>query len=207
MTAASPPPQLSGGQIKLRPSGVRTQNHSLVSHHDSLTMSRVSASCSGKPLVWAPSGHSSKLAHDGSHETSSNRLAGGFGYGRSFRIPVPFAMPVRYPELMSNDPTLVHSQVMRQTVDKGIRVDGGGSSGTLGGSEDVLHMGIDRGLLGMSLKRHSLATRMSHHSTYPGIGPRGPTDAQPPTAPTRVSDFSWVDADPVSQEYLRRYRS
>lgn len=193
---------------------MRTQNRPLVSHHESLTMSHVSVAGTGKSLLWAPATSFSRGAQDGSRASDGSRLmpagVGGMGYGSSFKVPLPFAMPVRFPELMSYDPTLVHSQVTKTVRDKGIHVSGTAQSSSYEEDGGCLSLAVDRGLLGMSLRRHSLATRMAHHSSYPGVG-HGSYGAAPPPAtkplPTRVDDFNWVDADPVSREYLRRYNS
>lgn len=83
-----------------------------------------------------------------------------------WRDLVSFPVPVRVPELMCHDPQWMHSATLRLTCDRGVRyvhpIE----------AEETLGLHLDRGVIGVSLAKHSRAFLQSRASTYPGIQQR-----------------------------------
>ena len=88
----------------------------------------------------------------------------------NWRERLPFVVPVKHPELMSYDPTMYHSQVRKQVRDSGLRAVHMPAADLLS-TTDVLNLNVERGVLGMSLRKHSEDFRMMRVDTYPGLVP------------------------------------
>jgi hypothetical protein len=84
-----------------------------------------------------------------------------------WRDRIPFSVPSN-PQFMSADPSLVHSQTLRVTMDKGVQY--------VPDVEyykpyamDRLSLANERGITGLSLRKHSIAFKQSQPGTYPGV--------------------------------------
>ena len=86
----------------------------------------------------------------------------------SWRQRLPFVVPSQHPELMSYDPTMCHSAVRRLVRDSGLRAIYVPAVDALSHT-DTLNLNVEKGVLGMSLRKHSEAFRMSRIDTYPGL--------------------------------------
>lgn len=99
------------------------------------------------------------------------------GLPYTWRQLVPFECPVRFPELMSYDATCYHSTVARQCRDSGMRLldlkKAAAAAGKPFGPLEGLDLNAERGVTGLSLRKHSVAYRMQDASTYPGIAMHG----------------------------------
>jgi hypothetical protein len=88
-----------------------------------------------------------------------------------WRTAAPFPCPARYPELLCNDPQFYHSITTRTCADRGMRFIAEAANPLT----DVVSLDAERGVKGMSLRKHSRAYLMSDPRTYPGIVQRRST--------------------------------
>lgn len=92
------------------------------------------------------------------------------GLPYTWREIVPFDCPITHPEIMSYDPNNYHSVVAKQTRDIGMRVINLSLLRKGQRSVESIDLNVERGVKGMSLRKHSTQYRMERLSTYPGIG-------------------------------------
>jgi hypothetical protein len=112
-------------------------------------------------------------ASGSSFRRNSTPSAGGDGSANillDWRTRLPFVVPVQHPELMSYDPTMCHSVVRRLVRDNGLRAVCMPAVDVMSHS-DTLDLNVERGVLGMSLRKHSEAFRMTRVDTFPGFVP------------------------------------
>lgn len=91
------------------------------------------------------------------------------GLPYTWRELVPFACPVRHPEIMSYDANSYHSIVAKQCRDIGMRVIDLTAGARNHRSLEGLDLNAERGVTALSLRKHSQAYRMQQMATYPGL--------------------------------------
>jgi len=83
----------------------------------------------------------------------------------NWRNRLPFVVPITQPGLDSCDSMFHHSVVLRSARDGGVRV----VSLRPRPQAETIPLDIERGILGMSLRKHTIDFLMSAVDTYPGI--------------------------------------
>ena len=76
-----------------------------------------------------------------------------------------FAIPMSHPDIVCLEPNLIHSAVLHYTQDTGMRH----IHLPVEETQSTWHAGLERGVLGLSLSKHSAAFLMSSSATYPGV--------------------------------------
>lgn len=92
------------------------------------------------------------------------------GLPYTWRDLVPFHCPILHPEIMSYDPAGYHSIVAKQTRDIGMRIVDSEACFRHRALEG-LDLNMERGVTGLSLRKHVAVFRMQQLSTYPGVVP------------------------------------